>query len=69
MEVRPTHYLYPGGDEPGVLVGLINYPRFPLTPEAILGHALDIAQQMKERFQQERLSVVCSDYTYLLGDL
>lgn len=29
VTVTPTSYIYTGGQEAGVVVGLINYPRFP----------------------------------------
>jgi hypothetical protein len=39
VTVTPTQYIYTGGQEAGVIVGLINYPRFPLLPGAIEQHA------------------------------
>ena len=30
VTIKPTLYVYKGGEEHGVEVGLINYPRFPL---------------------------------------
>lgn len=35
VTVDPTHYIYTGGEESGFVVGLLNYPRFPATPEFI----------------------------------
>lgn len=29
VTVTPTTYVYTGGEEDGIVVGLINYPRFP----------------------------------------
>ena len=30
VTVEPTTYIYTGGEEDGVVIGLINYPRFPV---------------------------------------
>ncbi len=32
VTVTATSYIYTGGEEAGVIVGLINYPRFPSEP-------------------------------------
>lgn len=42
VTVEPTHFLYTGGEESGYVVGLINYPRFPSTQEAITARARDL---------------------------
>ena len=48
------------------MVGLINYPRFPSTPEKILEHALAIAKLLLDAYKQYKVSVICSDKTYML---
>jgi hypothetical protein len=35
VTVTPTIYVYTGGQEVGLAVGLINYPRFRSTPQEI----------------------------------
>jgi ferredoxin len=32
VTVTPTKYIYKNGEEDGIIIGLINYPRFPSTP-------------------------------------
>lgn len=61
-------FVYTGGDEPGVCVGIINYPRFPSSKDDIRRHALVLAGRLKETFRQERLTVVFSDETIMLGE-
>lgn len=39
VTIEPTLFIYPGGEEAGFVVGLVNYPRFPSTPEAITRRA------------------------------
>ena len=69
VTVEETHFIYKDGSEPGIKVGLINYPRYPSTKEDIVRHALTIAERLKNEFEQIRVSVVTSDLTYLIGDL
>lgn len=65
--VTPTTFVYPGGEEMGFIVGMVNYPRFPSTPEQIRDHATNLAMILKEQLGQERVSIVCPDMTVLLG--
>ena len=68
VTLTPTEFLYTNGGEPGVAVGLINYPRFPSTPEAIREHALALAEKLRVGLGQWRVSVVMPDETVMLGD-
>jgi len=36
VTITPTKFIYVGGWEPGCIIGLINYPRFPSEPNLIL---------------------------------
>lgn len=46
VTIEPTHFIYTGGEEAGYVVGLINYPRFPSTPDAILERAQQLADNL-----------------------
>jgi ferredoxin len=46
VTVSPTEYVYAGGSEPGVIVGLINYPRFPRDQAAIEIRAQALAEKL-----------------------
>jgi hypothetical protein len=35
VTIEPTTFIYTGGEEAGYVVGLVNYPRFPSTPEGL----------------------------------
>ena len=61
-----TEFLYTNGSEPGIMVGLINYPRFPSSEEEIKKRAVYLAQILMQSLEQERVSVVCSDETIML---
>lgn len=39
VTIEPTLFIYTGGEEAGFVVGLVNYPRFPSTLEAITRRA------------------------------
>lgn len=60
-------YIFTGGRETGVRVGLINYPRFPTSGEAILEKALRLAEFLIGRLHQSSATVVASDRTIFLS--
>lgn len=64
-----TEFIFDTGKEPGFIVGLINYPRNPQSPEVIQANALDLAGILKDTYQQERVTVVCTDKTFMLGEI
>lgn len=66
VTLTETEFIYTDGNEHGCLVGLINYPRFPSTPEKILEHALAIAKLLLDAYKQYKVSVICSDKTYMI---
>jgi hypothetical protein len=66
VTITPTHFIYTNGSEEGCFIGLINYPRFPSTSEEILNKVISLAEILKDKFNQLRVSVVCSDKTYMI---
>ena len=68
VSVTPTAFHYVGGDEPGAIIGLINYPRYPSTKECLKSYALAMATHLKETFHQNRVSVMFPDETIMIGD-
>ena len=58
-----TEFFYTHGCEPGVIVGLINYPRFPKEIDAIRETAIELARRLRVAMGQIRVSVVFPDYT------
>lgn len=63
VTITPTHYTFTGGYEDGFIVGLINYPRFPKTPEEIWRHAEALAEQMLEECRQQSYTIQAPDKT------
>jgi hypothetical protein len=46
VTVTPTTYIYTGGEESGYVVGLNNYPRFPVTQIDLEARALDLMERL-----------------------
>jgi hypothetical protein len=68
VTVTPTKFIYVNGSEFGCFVELINYPRFPSTEYDITVNALDLATILMKKFQQQRVSVICTNKTYMLEE-
>ena len=67
VTLKETEYIYTKGSEPGFEVGLINYPRFPSTPEKIRKQALELAEGLKELYKQYKVTVMFPDRTLMLS--
>lgn len=52
VRLTRCEYIYTGGQEAGVEVALINYPRFPATEAEIMGKAQDLAMHLMDRLFQ-----------------
>lgn len=64
VTIAPAHFIYTGGEEVGYVVGLNNYPRFPMTREAmqirataILEHLLAATHQHSGMLQMPHTTV------------
>ncbi len=66
ITLAPTKFVYTNGNEPGVMIGLINYPRFPSTPQKIRKQAMNLAAILKEKLKQRRMSIAFPDKTIML---
>lgn len=66
VTLTKTEFIYTNGSEPGFVIGLINYPRFPSSREALQDRAQRIAAAMLELFKQGKVSVVYPDSTVML---
>jgi hypothetical protein len=68
VSLTATEFIYSNGLELGVIIGLINYPRFPSDADTIYKRALHLAEYLRVSFGQLRVSVVCGTETVMLGD-
>tara|TARA_R110000751_G_scaffold36545_3_gene89189 strand:- start:876 stop:1307 length:432 start_codon:yes stop_codon:yes gene_type:complete len=66
LTITDTEFIYTEGNEHGLIVGLINYPRFPSIPYEVIEHAENIARKLLKELEQERVSIVTSDKTYMI---
>jgi len=63
VTVEPVAYVYTGGEEAGVRIGLINYPRFPVELEALRNTAHKLASNLMEDLYQHSYTVAGPDKT------
>ena len=66
VTITPTNFYYTGGNEEGVAIGLINYPRFPSSNDDIKKIAMELGSQLMDACDQFRISIVMSDKTIML---
>jgi hypothetical protein len=66
VTIKKVDYIYKDGNEPGIEVGLINYPRFEETSSRIDYHAKILANELMLKFNQHRVSIVTPDKTYMI---
>lgn len=72
VSVAACDYVYTGGMESGVNVGLINYPRLPSSKPEILKQAIELAKLLIEGLFQGSATVVADDKSIFIsrrGDL
>lgn len=66
VTIEPTHFIYTGGEESGYVVGLINYPRFPTSEEALHERALHLLHLLVDgTFQHSALLMEPSGTTWV----
>lgn len=58
VTIEPTHFIYTGGEEAGYVVGLLNYPRFPSTPESLALRAREVMLRLLEATHQHSALMV-----------
>jgi len=67
VTVTKTKFIYTGGFDDGVAIGLIKYPRFVRNDNTIRIIAFEIAYKLREEFKQNRVSLVFPDKTSMIG--
>lgn len=56
VTIEPTTFIYTGGEEVGYVVGMIQYPRFPSTPDKLIERGRAIMDKlMRGTFQHSAL--------------
>ena len=63
VNVQPTKYIYTGGEETGVRVEFINYPRFPSEKSEIFEKAVLLADRLMVDLSQHSYSIATPEKT------
>lgn len=58
VTLEKVDYIYTGGEEAGIRVGFINYPRFPRDINAIYSRAKSLADELLNGLFQHSYSIV-----------
>ena len=66
VSVTETNFRYVDGSEKGIIVGYINYPRFPRTEKEILERALQLANKLMIGLNQFRVTIVTDKESIML---
>lgn len=66
VSVTDVDYIYTNGNEPGLALGFINYPRFPKADVSIKKDVITIAQLLMTQLSQIRASIVHKDSTIMI---
>ena len=67
VTVVPTRFIYKDGNEDGVIVGVIYYPRFPLSNNELIKRTIELAKMLKDGLCQIRVSVVFNNEVKMIG--
>ncbi len=66
VTITPTEYRYVNGTEPGVIIGWIQYPRFPRKRKEILRRALELGRILMLELGQFKVTVTTPNKSYML---
>ncbi len=57
VTITPTEFRYLNGNEPGVIIGYIQYPRFPRSADEIDERAIELAERLMLKLKQNRVTI------------
>ena len=63
VTVDNTKFIYPGGEQVGAVIGLINYPRFPASNDKIEDQALDLSIKLLKATHQDSALIMTPEWT------
>lgn len=66
LTLTETTFCYVDGDEPGFVVGIVNYPRFPSNPSDLRKKAFSLGYLLIDKLKQQRLSIETPEKTIML---
>lgn len=68
VTVEPTTYIYTGGEEAGMVIGLINYPRFESSEFLIYDRAFKLTNLLIEELAQKSATIMTNYRTTFLSN-
>lgn len=66
VSVTTTKYIYTKGNECGAIIGLIQYPRFPLDEYQLKKYTLELGQTLMKSLGQFRVTINFNDEVVML---
>lgn len=69
VTVTPTKFVYTKGNEEGLAIGFINYPRFPSESQEIKEKAIDLGIELLAACKQINISIIFPDETVMITDI
>lgn len=63
VTIKEILFIYTGGEEYGVEIGLINYPRFPTTEKKLMEQAIELATLCREMAFQHSYLIMSPEET------
>jgi len=63
VNVYATNYIFKYGEQPGVVVEFINYPRFPQHPDSIMTAATELGHRLMLQMNQGSFTIQTPDET------
>lgn len=67
VSIEKVDYIYTMGQESGMVVRIINYPRFPADKGAIKSEAIELGEHLIKKLHQGSCSVVADDETLFIS--
>jgi hypothetical protein len=64
VSIWKADYIYTGGEESGLVVRLINYPRFDKTSNELIAEGLELGEELMVDLHQTSFSVVGPLHTF-----
>jgi hypothetical protein len=63
VTLTEVDYIYTGGEERGIRVGIINYPKYKSDRDTLFEKAEQLAEMLRVRLCQRSYSIMAPDYT------
>ena len=68
LTITPTKFIYTKGNEDGVIIGSINYPRFPKEQVDHETQMINLAKDLMIEMNQCRVSITTPERTFMLSN-